>query len=159
MIVQLRDWYTSKSLRERRLLLLMAAVALPLLVWLLVVRPLANAYDAALERHLAAVDLNGRVRALAAGTSGRAIVNVGAPSSDIALVIAERAAQSGLVLDSNSAAGPNDVSISIGAAPTIAATQWLAQLERDGFAINDLRMTPTPDGSVAVTARLGRGGR
>ena len=156
MIVRVRDWYGSRSLRERRLLLLMTAVALPVLIWLLIVRPIANAYDAALERHLAAVELNGRVRALAAGSSGRPIVNVGAPDSDIALVIAERAAQSGLVLDSNSAAGPNEVSISIGAAPTIAATQWLAQLERDGFAIGDLRMTPTGDGNVAVTARLVR---
>ncbi len=159
MIIRVRDWYGSRSLRERRLLLLMSAVALPLLIWLLIVRPVGNAYDAALERHLAAVDLNGRVRALAQGGTGRPITNAGAPGSDIALVIAERAAQSGLVLDSNSAAGPNEVTISIGAAPTIAATQWLAQLERDGFTVNDLSMTPTPDGNVAVTARLVRGAR
>ncbi len=156
MIVRLRDWYGSRSQREQRMLLLMTAIALPLLIWFLIVRPLSNAYDSALDRHLAAVDLNGRVRALAAGKIGRPIVNVGAPNSDIALIIAERAAQSGLVLDTNTAAGPNDVSISIAAAPTIAATQWLAQLERDGFAINDLRMTPTPDGNVAVSARLVR---
>jgi len=159
MIIRVRDWYGSRSLRERRLLLLMSAVALPLLIWLLVVRPVANAYDAALERNLAAVDLNGRVRALAEGGTARPITNVGAPGSDIALIIAERAAQSGLVLDSNSAAGPNEVTISIGAASTIAATQWLAQLERDGFAVNDLSMAPTPDGNVAVTARLVRGAR
>lgn len=159
MIVRVRDWYGSRSLRERRLLLLMTAIALPLLVWLLIVRPLSNGYDAALERHLAAVDLNGRVRAIAKGGAVRTVANVGAPNSDIALIIAERAAQSGLVLASNSAAGPNDVTISIAAAPTIAATQWLTQLERDGFAVNDLSMTPTPDGNVAVTARLVRGTR
>ncbi len=159
MIVRVREWYGARSLRERRLLLLMSAVALPLLIWLLIVRPVGSAYDAALERNLAAVELNGRVRALAQGGSARALGNVGAPGSDIALVIAERAAQSGLVLASNSAAGPNDVTISIAAAPTIAATQWLAQLERDGFAVSNLSMTPTPDGNVAVTARLVRGAR
>ncbi len=154
MIVQVREWVGTRSLREQRLLLLMAAIALPLLLWLLVVRPVAAAYDAALERHLEAVDRNGRVRALAAA-EGRTVSGASS-TADLALVIAERAAQSGLTLDSNSASGPNDVSIVISEGQTIATTQWLAQLEREGFQVADLRMTPTAGGNVAVTARLVR---
>ena len=45
MIVDLRQWYGARSVREQRLLQLMAAIAIPLLVWLLLVVALGNAYD------------------------------------------------------------------------------------------------------------------
>lgn len=158
MIVRLRSWFVERSLREQRLLLLMAAIAMPLLLWLLVVRPVGLAYDQALDRHLEAIDRNARVRALAETDKVRAVPGV-AIGPDVALAIAERAARAGLVLDSNSAAGSNGVVISVSSARATVVTQWLAELERDGFMVSELRMAPAADGQVSLSARLARNAR
>ncbi|HUE78649.1 MAG TPA: type II secretion system protein GspM [Sphingomicrobium sp.] len=157
MIVTIREWYGSRSARERRLILLMVALAVPLLAWLLVVLPLSTAYESALDRHLQAVDRNGRVRALAdpqRSARPAAAPVVGGP--DLSLVVAEAAAQAGLTLDGNSAAGADAVTITIAQARPTAAVQWLRDFELRGIAVDDLRMTPGADGTVSVTARLVR---
>ena len=75
---------------------------------------------------------------------------------DLPLVIAEAATQAGLTLDSTTAAGPDDVSISIAQARPTAAVQWLRDFELRGIRVEDLRMTPGADGTVSLTARLVR---
>lgn len=157
MIVTIRQWYESRSARERRLILVMLAVAVPLLAWLLVVAPLGNAYDSALERHLEAVDRNGRVRSLADPSRASRPAVVPAPGgADLALVVAEAAAQSGLTIDSASPAGADSVTIAIAQARPTAAVQWLRDFELRGIRVEDLRMAPAADGTVSVTARLVR---
>jgi general secretion pathway protein M len=157
MIVIVRQWYVARSSRERRLILLMLAIAVPLLAWLLVVMPLGKAYDEALDRHLEAVDRNGRVRALAeARDSPRPQAAAVAGGPELPLVIAEAATQAGLTVDSNSVAGPDDMTVSIAQARPAAAVQWLRDFELRGIRVEDLRMTPSADGTVAVTARLVR---
>jgi general secretion pathway protein M len=156
MIVRVTEWYAARSLREQRLLAAMLVIALPLFLWLLVIVPLNRAYDSALERHLAAVDRSGRVRALAeVGNASRAGAAV--PGGDITLVVAERAARAGLTLASNSAAGAGQVQISVASAKATAITGWLAGLERDGLTLDDVRIAPTGDGNVSLSARVGRG--
>ncbi len=157
MIVTVRSWYRTRSVRERLLIGLMLAIAVPLLAWLLIVMPLNNAYGSALERHLEAVDRNGRVRALAdpARVSGPAVAPA-AGGADLALVITEAATQAGLTLDSTSPAGPDTVTISIAQARPTAAVQWLRDFELRGIRVEDLRMAPAADGTVSVNARLVR---
>ncbi len=160
MIVTVRQWYESRSLRERRLLLLMLAIAVPSLAWLLVVAPLNNAYDSALDRHLEAVDRSGRIRALA--DPARVTRSAAVPATggaELALVVTEAATQAGLTLDSTSAAGPDTVTIAIAQARPTAAVQWLRDFELRGIRVENLRMTPAADGTVAVTARLVRSSR
>lgn len=159
LIVRLRSWYGERSLREQRLLLVMAAIALPLLLWLLVVRPVGIAYDEALQRHLQAVDRNGRVRALAETGRGRAAARSVSIGPDLGLAIAERAARAGLVLDGNRAAGANGVTVSVATARATAVTQWLAELERDGFTVRELRIAPAADGRISLSAQLTRNAR
>lgn len=157
MILTVRHWYGSRSVRERRLILLMLAIAVPLLAWLLIVMPLSNAYDSALERHVEAVDRNGRVRALADPVRiAGPVVAPTAGGADLALVVTEAATQAGLTLDSNSAAGPDAVTIGIAQARPMAAVQWLRDFELRGIRVEDLRMTPAADGTVALSARLVR---
>lgn len=157
MMLTVRTWFEARSLRERRLLWLMLAIAVPLLAWLLVVVPLNTAYEAALERHLEAVDHNGRVRALAdpSRVTRPAIVQV-TGSADLGLIVAEAAAQAGLSLDTSTAVGPDAVTIAIAQARPAAAVQWLRDFELRGIRVEDLRMTPAADGTVAITARLVR---
>jgi general secretion pathway protein M len=153
VIVRVRAWYGARSRREQWLLQLMAAIAIPLLVWLLLVRPLSNAYDNALERHLQAVDRNGRVKALAARASiGE--TNVPAAASDLPLFLTGSARQRGMTAEARagSASGSALITITSGSAPT--ALEWLRGLEADGYRVNDVRIAPTGGGGVAVTATV-----
>lgn len=158
MIASVRQWYGARAPRERLLILLMVALALPVLMWLLVIAPLDSAYESALDRHLEAVDRNGRIRSLAqtAETEPQAAAPV---SGDLALVVTDSAAQAGLTLDSNTPDGQNAVTVAISQAPPLAVTQWLSGFESRGLAVEDLRITPSGPGTVSVTARLTRGAR
>lgn len=160
MIVSLRQWYLARSAREQRMLLMMLVIAVPIMLWAAIIRPLDQAYQRALDAHLQAVDRNGAVRSLAkqleSGPTGAAIPSPVGP--DLTLVVAEAAAQSGLTLDSNAASGADQVAVSIAQASPTVAVEWLNGLEARGLSVEELRMVPGQGGTVSVTARLGRTG-
>ncbi len=152
MIVMLRQFYGARSKREQRLLLLMAAIVIPLLLWLLLVRPLNAAYDDALQRHLQAVDRNGRVKALAARASGGAPV-VPAAVPDLAVFLSDSARQRGIAAEARSAS-PGFAAVSIASSAAPGALDWLRGLEVSGYRVSDVRISPTGGGSVAVAATV-----
>ena len=155
MILRIREWLSGRTPRERQLILLMVAIASPLLVWLLVIRPMSLAYDEALERQLEAVDRNGQVRMLAdAAKAAPRAARVAAPAADLGLVVAEAASQAGLALEGNSPAGPNAVAITIAQAPPKTAVQWLGDLEERGLTVGEWKMTPSGSGTVSLSARV-----
>jgi general secretion pathway protein M len=154
MIGELRAWYVSRSRREQLMLLLMLAVALPVLAWLLVVRPLSAAYDRALVDHLEGVDRHGRVLALTGASSQP--VRGRQSGGDLQLLVTQTAAQAGIALERIVPAGPNTVEVSGIGVRAPSATQWLQQLETRGLRAEQLTMTPLPDGSINLSARLAR---
>jgi len=153
VIVRFREWYGARSLREQRLLQLMAAIAVPLLVWLLLAVPLGRAYDDALQRHLQAVDRNGRVKALAERASGRAS-NAPAAVPDLALFLADGARQRGIAAVGRSGPATGSAVIGIASISAPTALEWLRGLEADGYRVSDVRIAPTGGGAVAVTATV-----
>lgn len=157
MIVRVRDWYLTRTRREQYLLLAMVAIAVPLFVWLLIVRPLTTAYQDALRDHLAAVDRHGHVLALANAIKTSPARPRSQPSgADLALVVTEAATQSGISLQDASASGPNAVQVTVGGGQATVITQWLRGIEGRGLIVQELRMTPLPDGSVNMSARVAR---
>ncbi|MDQ3245895.1 MAG: type II secretion system protein M [Pseudomonadota bacterium] len=156
MIVAVRDYYGARTQREQRLILLMLGIAVPLLIALLIVIPLGNAYDRALDRHLEAVDRNGRIRQIAEMAKNRPASAPEIGGANLSLIVAESASRAGLTLDSNAAAGGNAVAVTIGAAPAPLAVQWLREFETRGVIIEDLRLAPAANGNVSVSARLAR---
>ena len=153
MTVWLNDWYRARSQRERRLLQLMAAFAVPLLIWLLIAVPLDRAYDEALQRHLQAVDRNARVKALAArGGAGGAGQPAAVP--DLPLFLTDSALQRGLTAVAQAGPAPATASVSIASGPAPIALEWLRGLEQQGLRITDVRITPAGGGAVAVTANI-----
>jgi general secretion pathway protein M len=156
VILVIRDWYSARSGRERRLILAMLAIAVPLLAWLLFVVPLSRAYDNALDRHLQAVDRNGRIRALAGAD---AAPGGGAPKGDLALLLTDHTGRAGLALDSNAPAGPDAVAVTVTQASPIAVSQWLSGIEGQGLRLDDLRMVPAGPGGVSLSVRVSRPGR
>ena len=153
-----RDWFTSRTKRERHLILLMLAIALPVLAWLLVVRPLSGAYDQALDDHLAAIDRHGRVLALAEAAKSTPTRRVQANKADLQLIVAQAATQAGIALQGANASGANAVDVTVAGGRATALGQWLAQFEAQGIAIQQMSMTPRPDGTVNMSARLARHG-
>jgi general secretion pathway protein M len=153
-----RDWYLSRTQREQRLILLMLAIALPVLAWLLVVLPLDAAYDDAAKDHLEAVSRHGRVLALADVAKSASARRTRESNTDLQLVVTESASRAGIVLQGTSPGGPNviDLTVAGGRAPALA--QWLAQFEAQGILVHRMNMTPLPDGTVNLSARLARGG-
>lgn len=154
MIVRVTEWYGTRTVRERRLILMMLAIALPLLAWLLVVLPLSRAYEAALDRHLESVDRNGRVRALAEGARAGRAAPAAAAGQNLGMLLTESAARAGLVIAANESGGPGVASVTIAAAPSAGAMQWLRELESGGVRIEELRMAPAAQGLVSLSARL-----
>ena len=152
---KLRAWYFGLSLRERRLVLLMIAVAVPVLLWLAVWRPVAAAHDEALDRYRMALDRNGRIAAMtgvAAGEQRPAPVIDGS----LAAWLLAHATEQGLVLARNEDLSDVRAEVEMGAAGAADIARWLGALEAEGLRIENVRLAPSPNGGVAMTATVGR---
>lgn len=158
MTATVRDWFLARTQREQRLILLMLAVALPVLAWFLVVRPLNAAYDDALQDHLAAIDRHGRVLALAEAAKSNPARRVDANKADLQLIVTQAASQAGIALQGADPSGPDAVDVTVAGGRATVLGQWLAQFEAQGVAIQQMTMTPLPDGTVNMSARLARRG-
>jgi general secretion pathway protein M len=156
MTMGLKDWFLGRTQREQRLVLLMVAIALAVFVWLLVVRPLGASYRDAVQDHLAAVDRHGRVLALVDAVKAAPARPVGATTADLELIVSQAASEAGIALEAMSPNGTNAIELTVVGGRATALAQWLAQLEAQGIAVQQLSMTPLPDGTVNMSARLAR---
>lgn len=150
----LKTWFATRSRREQRLLILMAAIAFPVLFWLLVLRPLDAAHDEALERYRLALDRNGRIAAM----TGVAQSDIAPPVIDTSLAtfLTDHAAQRVLALASATERDGGRADVSLEAVAPAMVAQWIAALEQDGLRIEALRLSPASEG-VDVEASVGAG--
>ena len=148
MIVVLQRWFDARSVRERRLLQAMAAIALPLLLYLALIAPLTASYRDTLRDHLAAVDRNGRVKALAepvAPPAGRQSRPVG----DLALFLADEARQRGITASAEGSAARASVTVDQSSPSALFA--WMAALEASGYRLEEVRIAPLAEGGVSAS--------
>ena len=127
----------------------MAMIALPLLIYLLLVAPLTTAYQDALKDQLAAVDRNGRVKAMeermARGGDTRA------PTvADLSLYLVDNARGSGLTVTAQR--GTEEAMSTVKIDPTSASSVfgWIRGLEAQGYRIESMRIAPGADGQVGA---------
>ncbi|MBA3578063.1 MAG: type II secretion system protein M [Sphingomonas sp.] len=156
MIVRVREWYGGRTRREQILVAAMAAVALPVFAWLLVVLPVISAYEKALQDHLEAVDRNGRIVALSEAMKDRPARAAAPLDVDLQLVVSEAADLAGATLGEVTPAGPDAVSATLANSTAAAAGEWVRSLEARGLVVDDLRLAPSAEGRVNVSARLAR---
>ena len=142
------DWFGNRSPREQRMLLVMLAILVPLLIYLLLVAPLSAAYRSALEEHLEAIDRNGRVKALAEGSTNAPAAQF-PQVSDLSLYLTDNGRQRGIEASARGNAGQARVTVA-GATPA-ALLAWLSGLESAGLALDDVRIAPAGDGSVSAS--------
>ena len=144
-------WWRERSLREQRLLIVMAALVALVLGWLLLIRPLADAHDSARLRHDAAVTAlaEARARAEAAGRSRRRPAAVPLP---VDALLSRTAAEAGFPNARIAGQGPAAASVALDAARPQAFFGWVAQLERQGLEVASLRARANQDRTLAVEA-------
>ncbi len=144
-------WWQGRSARERMLLAIMAALLALVLVWLLVVRPLSDALDAAQRRHAAAVVALAEARAQGAPVAAASAV---APSLPIDSLIGRSANEAGFTGARITAQGPARAHVAIDAARAPALFGWIASLEQQGLVVATLRARGNADRTLAMEAVL-----
>lgn len=150
-------WWDGRTVRERRLLMVMATLVAAVLAWLVVVRPVqAWQTDAAYRR----------VEAEATLAEVRSGLRIVAPSSAPAAASTEgleplvrrTAEAAGLAVVTTMAAG-GGLGIQMSQTPGRETFAWLAALEADhGIKVCSLGVMENTDATLNIDGALGRGG-
>lgn len=151
---ELRLWWDGRSSRERLLLLVMFALLAFVLVWLLVIRPLGDAFDAAKARHDAAVIALAEARARTGGPAGTAII----PPLPIDSLISRTASEAGFAGARIDTRSPREVNVIIDAGRPQALFGWVNMLEAQGVIAQTLRARANADRTLYVEIAFRAGG-
>lgn len=154
MIARLRTWYDALSLREKRLILVAAALAVVTILWLGIIRPVGDGLATSRERHANAVvrlaETEARVRAVQ-----RAQRNRPPPlEAPLEAIIRDRASTAGFVLANVTPQAANQVQIAITSARPAALFAWIADLEAAGILVDQLSTTDNGDQTVSAQLSL-----
>lgn len=148
-----RGWWATRTPREQKLLLALGAVLLFVLVWLLVIRPIADARAAAEARlNAAAAELaQARGEALAIGRNSGAPGNapVPRPLDGFLMTAGAEAGFSNMQVIGD---GPDRATLTVSAARPQAFFSWIGQLEGRGLVIES--MSARPGGNQTITAEV-----
>jgi general secretion pathway protein M len=146
-------WWNDRSPRERVLLVIMAVLLAALLLWLVVLRPLAAARAQAMIDASAAVSRRAEAQALIAAIRARPSAS-GTPVLD---TLNRRLAEAGLQASRLDAQGPGQAVVEIAAINGRLLLGWASGLEsRDGLVIEQLEATRNPDQSVQARLTVRR---
>lgn len=154
MMVRLRNWFEGRSLRERRLLLVMAALAVLTLLWAVVIRPVGDGLSSARARHADAVTRLGETQAQVATLREIQRTRARPLTGTLADAVRGEADQAGFALASLDQDGPDRVRVGIQSARPAALVAWLARLERIGILVDAAALTDKGDKTVAVALTL-----
>lgn len=152
MMTRLKTWYLALSMREQRLVLAMVLIAIPILFWLLVWRPLSAAHDDALERYRLSLDRHGRIAAMAGVEDG----GVPAPVIDgsLAAYLVDHAATRGLSITRQEDIGAGRAQVAIETVAPAEIAGWVAALEESGLQLQAMRMSPAGEKLVSFEATV-----
>lgn len=151
---QLAAWFNARSLRERRLLLAMLALAAVTVVWGLVIIPVRNGLSSSRARYAAAVVRLGEAEAQLRSVKSIQRRQLGPVPLPLADAVRERAAAAGLSLGSVDPQGDGQLRIIIPTARAGAVLTWVAGLEREGILVNELSLTSGAPGTVSASMML-----
>jgi general secretion pathway protein M len=140
----LNIFWQARTMRERRLLIAMAALAAPILLWLALIRPLEAARLRA-EAQLAAATAD--TAALEAARAALAATPQ-ASSGPVMPRVQAAVSAAGLSLASLDPAGPTGATARIAAARAPVLLRLIAALEAEGLVITSLSISRNEDTSV-----------
>ncbi len=144
------SWWSERSRREQRLIQVMLGLAVLVLGWLLVVRPLLDSLDAAKARHAEAVVALGEARARALPGAAP-----GAPAAGaVDALVARSANEAGFGNARITSQGSARASVAVDAARPQVLFGWIARLEQSGLRVEQLVARTNSDRTVAVQLTL-----
>lgn len=151
MTDNLKLWWSGRSKREQRLLLVMFGLIALVLVWLLAIRPLSDALDAARTRHGQAVIALAEAKAqgIAAGRIARLVAVAPLPVDSL---LARTSAEAGFANARINTMSPARASVTIEAARPQAVLGWVDQLEAQGVSVQSLTARVNQDRTIFVEA-------
>lgn len=156
-------WFAARSLREKRLILVMLALLALTLIWAGIIRPVGDALSSARERQADAVTRLGQTRTevdvVRAVQSRRGPAGIAGLSGTLADAVRGRADAAGFTLASLDPQADDRVHVTLTSARPAALVAWLARLERGGILIDSARMTDNGDRTVAADLVLKAQGR
>lgn len=154
----LGTWYLGLTARERVLVGLAGGItALVVLVYGIIL-PVGAALDDAAMRHRIATERAGRIAAQLQLLKATPPAPKAALAGPVEQVAGASAQEAGFVVQSNQRRGTDMAVLTIPTARPSAALAWLDGLSGQGLAVEQLTMTPAPDGSVSVNVTLRRSG-
>lgn len=158
VVIRNNAWWAQRSLREKRLLLAMAALLAFVLIWFVVIRPLMDARAAADARLTAAVTDLGRARAEAASLKqSTSAVNNNPVPLPVDGFLSQSAGEQGFTNLQVVADGASRATISSAQVRPAAFFGWIGQLEARGLIIESLSARANQDQTIAVDAVLRAG--
>lgn len=156
MMNRVSAWYIGLNDREQVMVSVAGAlVALVVLVYGIVL-PLGGALNDAAVRHRVATERAGRIAGQIEALKSAPRVMAAAVAGPVEQVLAASAQEAGFVVQSNQRRGTDAAVIVIPTARPSAAMAWIDGLSAQGLAVEQLAMTPAPDGTVAVNLTVRR---
>ena len=149
----LSTWFRGRSVREQRLLMVMAALFVITLVFAGIVRPVRDGLESTRQRHASAEVRLGEVKAQVAQVKAIQRERPRTPEGALADAVRARADESGFVL-ANLEPDGDRIRIGIATARPGPLLSWIAGLEADGLLVDASTITGNGDGTVAATLTL-----
>ena len=150
MIAALKAWFDGRTLRERRMLLAMAALIVLTVIWFGVLRPIGDGLSSSRTR------LNDAVVRLGAAQGERDAIadlarNRPQPiSGALADYLRQSAGDAGFALSNVAPQSDDRVQIAIPTARPGALFSWIADLERAGVVVSTITVSNNGDQTVAA---------
>jgi general secretion pathway protein M len=157
LLARAHGWWDGRTVRERRLLMVMGVLALAVLLWLVVVRPVQAWQVGAADRRVEAETTLAEVR------SGlRVVAPASTPASSggegLEPLVRRTAETAGLTVVTTMAPG-GGLGIQMSQAPGRETFAWLASLEADhGVKVCSLGVMENADATLNIDGSLGRNG-
>lgn len=158
MIANLRNWFSALTAREQVLVGVAGVLAAFVLLVFGIVMPVGHALDDAAVRHRLATERAGRIAAQMAALKAAPPVQAVTLAGPVDQVAGASAQEAGFVIQSSQRKGGDMAVVVIPTARPSAALAWLDGLATQGLVVDQLTMTPAPDGSVSINVILRRSG-
>ena len=158
MMQRLATWYTGLTQRERVLVSVAGGLGAVVLLVYGVVLPLGQALDSAATRHREATERTGRIVAGLEALKRAPAPRSASLAGSVEQIAGASAQEAGFVVQSNQRRGSDMAVLVIPTARPSAVLAWLDGLGGQGLAVEQVTLTPAPDGTVSVNVTLRKGG-
>lgn len=154
MIAALRAWFDGRSLRERRMLLVMAAMIVLTILWFGIFRPISDGLSSSRTRLNDAVVRLGDAQAERDAIADLAKNRPQPIPGALADYLRQSAGDAGFALSNVDPQGDDRVQIAIPTARPGALFSWIADLENAGVVVSTIDVTNNGDQTVAAQILL-----